>query len=96
VAQQLEALALERKHARERPHVADPDVVALGVEEHARRAARVRSAVEHGLGVRSRDEGERGTDVDRGAVRGGGGSGIKNSLVHGLPSSVGMTGTPQR
>ena len=44
--------------------------MALGVEEHLRRAARVRGAVEHGLGVRPRDEGQRRPDVGRLTVRG--------------------------
>jgi hypothetical protein len=77
VAVQFEPLAVERQGAGERPHVADRDGVALGAEEDPRRAAGVGGAVEHRLGVRRRDEGQRGADVGRGpAGRGGlGGAG---------------------
>ena len=34
MAQQLEALAIERERVRERPHVLDQDGVAFGLEQH--------------------------------------------------------------
>ena len=90
VAPQLEALAIERERVRERPHVLDQDAMAFGLEQHPRRAAGQCGAVEHRLGVRSRDEGQRRPDVGRGQAASGG-SDIKDGLGHGL-ASVGVAG----
>jgi len=89
VAQQLEPLVVERQGIGERPQVLDRHGVALGVEEDLRRAAGVGGAVERGLGVRGRDEGERRADAGRGPAAGGG-SAIEHSLVHAACLLVGV------
>ena len=63
LAKQHEALAVEGEAVGARSHVADGDGALLGLEQLPRRAAGERGAMEHGLGVRSANEGQRGLNA---------------------------------
>lgn len=83
MAKQHEALAVERKPVGARSYVADGNGALLGLKQLPRRAAGERGTVEHGLGVRSADEGQGGLNAAEGLERTGIGCG-GDGVTHGV------------